>query len=88
MVSEMLHQIAYTKGLPAQNSRKRPKPAIESIFVRHLNPTWLLSLGLFLVVIRMELRMGVAGAILSMMSDGNAPGAWSVWASRGTKWDK
>jgi hypothetical protein len=40
------------------------------------------------VVIRMELRMGAAGAILFMTSDGSASGAWSVWASRCTLWDE
>lgn len=39
-------------------------------------------------VIRMELRMGPADAILSMTSDGNASGARSVWASRRTLWDR
>jgi hypothetical protein len=38
-------------------------------------------------VIRMELRMGAAGVILIMTSDGNASGARSVWASRRTLWD-
>ena len=44
--------------------------------------------GLKGVVIRMELRMGAASAILIMTSDGNASGARSVWASRNPKWDE
>ena len=34
------------------------------------------------IVIRMELRMGAADDILGLMSDGNASGVRSVWASR------